>query len=70
MTKNYSNGDVYVGETNYRGEPHGKGEYRYHNGDVYRGDWVNCIRSGFGKYSRTDGSYYEGEWKTIKRTEK
>ena len=55
--------ETYDGEF-YLDEFHGKGTYRFKNGDVYEGDWVAGKRNGFGKLTGTDGKVkYQGEWK-------
>ena len=57
------NGETYDGEF-YLDEFHGKGTYRFKNGDVYEGDWAAGKRNGFGKLTGTDGKVkYQGEWK-------
>ena len=54
--------ETYDGEF-YLDEFHGKGTYRFKNGDVYEGDWVAGKRNGFGKLTGTDGKVkYQGEW--------
>ena len=56
------NGESYEGEF-YLDEFHGKGIYRYKNGEVYEGDWAAGKRSGFGKLTGPDGKVkYQGEW--------
>ena len=56
------NGESYDGEF-YLDEFHGKGIYRYKNGEVYEGDWAAGKRNGFGKLSGPDGKVkYQGEW--------
>lgn len=40
----------------------GYGVYRYKNGDVYEGDFVEGKRHGLGEYVYKDKSYYRGEW--------
>lgn len=48
----------------YLDEFHGKGIYRFKNGEVYDGDWAAGVRQGFGKLIGPDGKVkYEGEWK-------
>jgi radial spoke head protein 1 len=35
----------------------------FSNGDIYEGDFVKGIKSGYGKFKGKDGSiYYEGDW--------
>ena len=48
------NGETYEGEF-YLDAFHGKGVYRYKNGEVYDGDWAAGKRSGFGKLTGSDG---------------
>lgn len=56
------NGESYDGEF-YLDVFHGKGIYRYKNGEVYEGDWAAGKRSGTGKLSGPDGKLkYQGEW--------
>lgn len=44
------------------GMMHGRGVYRYVNGDVYEGNFHHGKIHGFGKASYADGSSYEGNW--------
>lgn len=47
---------------------HGKGlRFKYDNGDVYEGDFVNGKKHGDGKYTRADGSVFDGEYKNDKK---
>lgn len=69
VTKNYSNGDVYVGQMK-DGKPHGKGKYTWSNGDFYEGDWVNGKMHGRGKCTWVTGDSYEGDWVKNQRTGK
>ena len=72
-TLRFPNGDVYKGEVNADGKPHGHGTMDYKlNGyyATYKGEWENGQRSGKGEYerfSRGGGarySYnYKGQWK-------
>ena len=70
----YRNGERTRGVIRYDGETydgefyldvfHGKGTYRFKNGDVYEGDWAAGKRNGFGKLTAADGKVkYQGEWK-------
>lgn len=40
----------------------GVGEYRYADGDVYDGEWVDGKREGIGTYTEPEGDVYIGEW--------
>lgn len=65
------NEGIYEGETDcYSHLPQGKGVYRYHNGDVYTGAFMNNNRHGYGRmvYRKHDDSsphhqIYEGNFK-------
>ena len=57
----------YEGEYNENGKKHGKGIWRYPNGDVYEGDWYEEQKQGYGKYTYSDGDVYEGGWYNGKR---
>lgn len=50
------------------GKRHGKGVAYYANGDQYKGEWNENVKTGYGTYlySRI-GLKYEGEWKNDKR---
>lgn len=56
-------GDRYEGPLSSLGKPHGKGRYRYSNGDVYEGELSFGRLSGKGKYTHSDGSYFDGSFK-------
>ena len=46
----------------------GRGAYRYDNGNIYVGDFVNGAQTGKGTYTWAyNGNKYEGEWKDGKR---
>jgi hypothetical protein len=53
----------YEGEKNENGQRHGFGVYKYKNGDIYTGQWVEDKREGEGKYKFQNGDLYEGVWK-------
>jgi hypothetical protein len=38
----------------------GKGIYKFNNGDVYSGDFLNGKKHGIGKYIYFNGDIYEG----------
>ena len=46
---------------------HGRGVYRYADGDVYEGDYKDNEMHGRGVYRYTSGAVYEGDWKDDKR---
>lgn len=58
----YSNGDVYVGETNVQGYRHGKGVLTEGNGNVYDGQFLNNYKHGSGSYTYKNGDVYEGDF--------
>jgi hypothetical protein len=41
---------------------HGKGVFKWPDGRVYEGDYVNDKKHGIGKVTWPDGRVYEGEW--------
>lgn len=51
----------YVGEFR-NGQPHGRGECTYANGDVYQGEWQNGAFGGFGTLVLHDGTSIRGYW--------
>ena len=56
------NEGTYEGAYDKDGKKHGKGVYRYPDGAVYEGDYINDKRNGGGKYVYSDGDVYEGDW--------
>jgi len=52
----------YKGQTNSQGQYHGKGEYRFASGDVYRGEWSNGLKQGQGMYRFASGAVYVGHF--------
>lgn len=42
---------------------HGRGVFKFSNGDMYDGDWKDNYMHGRGIFKYADGSSYEGEWK-------
>ena len=40
----------------------GYGSWRYHNGDVYVGNWKDNQQHGFGQYTYRDGGVFDGEF--------
>lgn len=61
-TINYNNG-TYTGEVNSNNEPHGHGVFKYANGNVYDGEWINGKQCGHGVFNFTNGQVYDGEFK-------
>ena len=53
---------MYEGEFK-AGFKHGKGVYRYSNGERYEGEFANNVISGTGKYDYNGGAKYFGEFK-------
>lgn len=55
---------IYKGGRNAKGERHGFGSAVFNNGDEYRGEYRNNIRSGYGEYTynrqRHSGAKYTG----------
>ncbi len=41
---------------------HGKGVYKWRNGEKYEGEYVNGLRQNQGKYYFVSGAYYKGGW--------
>ena len=51
---------LYVGEW-VDGKITGKCWYfDYKEGDIYKGDWINNIKEGYGVYRHANGSTYDG----------
>ncbi|XP_075264037.1 uncharacterized protein LOC142355905 isoform X2 [Convolutriloba macropyga] len=45
---------------------HGDGLYRYRNGDIFTGYWVQGKKQGHGKVEFNNGATYEGQWRADK----
>merc|ERR1712038_1178679 len=54
----------FTGQTEGGNIPHGFGQIKYANGDVYIGETRNRIRNGFGSYSSITGDKFIGQWKS------
>lgn len=52
----------YKGERNAFNRFHGEGTYKYTNGNVYSGEWVDGRKNGQGKQTWANGDVYEGGW--------
>jgi hypothetical protein len=46
---------------------HGIGEYRYANGNIYKGSWANGNINGMGLFWFASGDLYQGNYKDNKR---
>ena len=58
----------YDGERNSAGQRHGRGVYRYANGEVYEGDWKDDKRHGQGVLRYAGGSIdHDGQWEAGQR---
>jgi hypothetical protein len=55
--------EVYEGEVDDNFVRNGYGVYKYYNGDIYEGEFVDGRRHGDGEYLYTDGSIYRGQWR-------
>ena len=51
----------YVGDRIGLGHMHGKGTYKWEDGNTYEGDWDNDVRHGRGTYIWAGGRMYEGD---------
>ena len=45
----------------------GYGVYKYNNGDLYEGDFIEGNRQGLGEYVYLDKTFYRGEWENDKK---
>ena len=45
------------------GKKEGKGKYRFNDGRVYEGEWVDGKQHGKGRIVYFDGTVVEGVWK-------
>lgn len=52
---------VYEGDM-HKGRPHGKGKYKFADGDVYDGQWQDGLRHGIGTQQYKNGETYDGQW--------
>ena len=57
----YTTGDIYFGQVNAAGEPHGKGRMEQKAGHVYEGSFFDGRKAGFGVFKFANGRLYEGE---------
>lgn len=56
----------YEGGTSVNGIREGYGECKYDDGSVYKGEWLNNKRNGYG-IEQSGSMYYEGYWKDDKK---
>ena len=40
----------------------GGGRYKFANGDIYQGEYLNDVRHGKGKLTHANGIVYDGAW--------
>jgi hypothetical protein len=66
-TIRYPNGDVYIGQVDETGVPHGEGEYTWADGSRYVGTWRMGFKEGFGVYEALTGyRYWDGKWNDVR----
>lgn len=41
---------------------HGKGEFRWANGNKYNGEYKEDKKDGYGEFTFADGKIYKGSW--------
>jgi len=73
MTKikkiDYPDKEVYIGEVDKDGIPHGNGKYIFPNGDIWIGEsWHGERPDGFGVFFWSDGSTYAGGLKWFNKS--
>ncbi len=57
----FTTGDIYFGQVNAAGKPHGKGRMQQATGHVYEGSFFDGYKAGIGVYKFANGRVYEGE---------
>lgn len=62
----YPAGEIFLGRIDAKKLRTGKGVYRWTDGKVYIGNFVNNRRQGLGVFTNTKGGIYAGEWKNDK----
>ncbi len=60
--------DVYDGEKNFKGQPHGRGKMFYADGSTYDGGWAYGEWYKQGTYTLPDGKVYKGYFSSTKRS--
>ena len=58
----------YEGSRDSNGKMSGKGIYRFDDGGVYDGEWLDGLYHGLGVQRLADGNIYEGEYRAGKRS--
>ena len=59
--------ELYEGETDEEGRPHGKGIKYFSDGRRYEGEWAHGVREGYGiEYAEDGTKFYEGNWSNNK----
>ena len=58
----FPNESYYIGDFKH-GEKHGKGEFHWNDGRVYKGEWENGDMNGHGIMTYPDGTKETGKWK-------
>ena len=53
---------TYIGKVDAIGNPHGYGYVVFQNGDLFKGEYENGKRNGYGKMEYIDGRTYEGTY--------
>lgn len=54
--------NAYAGEVDEAGNPHGRGELSYTNGEIYEGEFVHGLREGRGKMTYATGAVCVGDF--------
>lgn len=71
ITRNYDNGDKYIGTVNASGLPHGAGTYIWRDGNRYVGEWREGNMSGNAYFYWSEkGDKYVGQYKNDTRNGK
>lgn len=68
QTIRYPNGDIYIGQIDETGVPHGQGTYTWADGSRYVGTWMFGYKEGFGVYEDLTGYSYRGEWRRSEKS--
>ncbi len=60
--------EYYEGEVDENFHRSGWGLYKYHNDDIFEGEFKNGLRNGIGEYTYKDGWSYKGTWTNDKKS--